>query len=205
MKTLASLLLIIIISITSFAQGEFEKGYLIDKNDKKTECFIKNTGWETNPTEISYKITLSDKAQKNDLSSLKEFGIYDKCKYINAHVKIDRSTKATPGTNPLAPVWVEEDLFLKVVMEGKASLYEYADRKVLRFFYSLDNKTITPLIYKEVYSGQTISKNTDFRQQIWDKIRVQKATFELIKGINYTSADLQKYFENYNKEFSNKS
>lgn len=204
MKTIASLFILFFVAFTAFGEAQFQRGYLIGKDGKKVECFIKNTGWTANPSEINYKLDLSGKTQKGDLSSIREFGIYDNCKYINAHVKIDRSTKPTPGAkNELAPVWKEEDLFLKVVLEGKANLYEYADRKVIRFFYSIDNKAITPLIYKEIYNGLSVIKNTDYRQQLWDKIRVQKATFDMIKGIEYTSNDLTDYFKTYNEDFKN--
>jgi len=198
MKSFALLFIISFVTIVSFGQVQFEKGYFLDKNNQKVECFIKNVGWTTNPSEINYKLELSGKVEKGNLSTIKEFGIYDNCKFVNASVKIDRSTKATPGKDQFAPVWKVENLFLQVILEGKADLYCFADRKVTRFFYSVDNGTITPLIYKEITNGLTVLKNTDFRQQLWDKIRVPKATFELIKSVNYTTADLKKYFETYN-------
>ena len=200
MKSIASLFILTFITIASFGQSQFEKGYIIDKNNKKINCYIKNTVWTINPSEISYKLDLSDKAQTGDISNIKGFGINDTCKYVKTSVRIDRSTKATPGKNELAPVWNVENLFLKVILEGKADLYCYADRKVTRFFYSLNDTTINPLIYKELSDGLTIRKNTDFRQQLWDKIRVPKATFDLIKNVNYTAADLKKYFETYNRD-----
>ena len=205
MKSIASLLTLTFITITTFGQTQFEKGYFIDKKDKKVECYIKNMEWSTNPTEISYKLDLSSKAQKAGIDNIKEFVISDKCKYINAHVKIDRSTKPSPGKNELAPVWEMDDLFLKVILEGKADLFGYNDRKVTRFFYSLNDTVISPLIYKEIYNGLTVIKNTDFRQQLWDKLRVQKATFEMIRSINYTADDLKKYFGIYNEDFGDKA
>jgi len=51
-------LFFLMISSGIFAQVNFEKGHFITENGQKTECFIKNEGWESNPSKFDYKLTL---------------------------------------------------------------------------------------------------------------------------------------------------
>ena len=91
--------------------------------------------WKDNPFEFSYKINAAGAPLKGDLTSVREFEIYNCCKYVNATVKIDRLTKAPAGVkNELAPVWIKENLFLKVLLEGKAKLYGYEGGKIKQYY-----------------------------------------------------------------------
>lgn len=203
MRSLVASLLFIFIITTTFGQVRFEKGYLIDKTGKKTECLIKNMDWIDSPVEITYKLSKAEKPAKADFSTISEFGIYDRCKYVAASVRIDRTDRPIPGVkDEMAPIWSRENLFLNVLIEGKAKLYGYTDGKLRRFFYSLSDTMITPLIYKEIHHGSTVVKNTDYRQQLWDKLRIQKSDLETVKRVEYTASSLKSYFRNYNKDFS---
>jgi len=48
--------LFILISLNSFAQINFEKGYLITDQGGKKEGFIKNFEWKNNPKSIEFRI-----------------------------------------------------------------------------------------------------------------------------------------------------
>jgi len=202
MKALSTFLFVFLIAAISFGQVKFEKGYFINNDNQRVECFIKNMDWKYNPVEFSYKLKESGTTETGNLTSVKEFGLTNSFKFINADVKIDRSTQAVVGAkNEMDPVYSREKLFLKVLIEGKANLYGYESNKIKRFFYSLSDTAIYPLTYKEVKKGSTITKNTGFRQQLWDKLRYPKTSMELIKSIDYTAPDLEKYFKIYNESF----
>ena len=51
-KLLFIVVLLSIIGIESKAQVIFEKGYFINREGQKTECFIKNLDWRNNPSSI---------------------------------------------------------------------------------------------------------------------------------------------------------
>ncbi|MGL6126113.1 MAG: hypothetical protein ACRC05_03280, partial [Chryseobacterium artocarpi] len=52
------------LSITSiYAQVKYEKGYIINNDNVKTEVLIKNKGWVSNPDSFSYK--KDDNAQES--------------------------------------------------------------------------------------------------------------------------------------------
>lgn len=202
MRSLTIFLTFFFIAVTSFAQVQYEKGYIIDKNNKRTECFIKNMDWKDNPSVITYKLTSSGSPVKGDATTVKEFAIGNTIKYVGANVKVDLLNKPTVGTqSELDPVWTRENLFLKVLLEGKAKLYGYKKDKVERFFYSFNDSLINPLTYKQIHKASTLIKNNDFRQQLWDKLRLPNTTWEVTKTVNYTENELKNYFKTYNGNF----
>lgn len=200
MRPVTTFLILFFIASVSFGQIKFEKGYFIDRDNQRIECLIKNLDWKDNPKEFSFKRNESAKPEKVNLNIIREFGINDCCRFIYANVKIDRSTTPIPGVkDQTASVFTRENLFLKVLLEGKASLYGYTDGKIQRFFYTLNDTVVTPLIYKEVHNGEEILKNTDFRQQLWEKLKNPNYSQDQIKRINYTLVELKAFFRSYNE------
>lgn len=202
MRSITTFLILFFVATITYGQIQFEKGYIIDKDNKRVECYIKNMDWKDNPTEITYKLTPSSSPVKGDATTIKEFAIDNTFKYVGANVKVDLLDKPTVGTqSELDPVWTRENLFLKVLLEGKADLYGFQKGKVQRYFYSLSDTIINPLIYKQIHKASTIIKNNDFRQQLWDKVRLPKTTWEITKTVNYTERELKNYFKTYNGNF----
>ena len=202
MRTLTTFLILFLIVTESFGQMKYEKGYFINNDNQKSECMIKNRNWKNNPTEFSYKLNNSGEAKNGDLTSVKEFGIYNSFKFVGADVKIDRSVNPkTTITTEKDPIWKQEKLFLKVLVDGKAKLYSYVDQNLERFFYSVGDGAISQLVYKEYKSGLNLVKNTSFRQQIWNDLKFTDSSMDLVKNMNYTSKDLEQYFKSYNSSF----
>jgi len=202
MKTLTTFFILFLIASTTFGQIKYEKGYFINNDHQRVECWIKNLEWKNNPTEFSYKLTEPAAPVVGTLATVREFGITGCCKFIQANVKIDRQVKPVIGTkNELVPVWSKEKLFLKVLQEGKAKLYSYDSNKLKRFFYSLNDTAINQLIYLETLNGSTLIKNTGYQQQLWSTLKAPDATMNSIKAVNYTRKDLENYFKTYNESF----
>lgn len=200
MRPVTTFLILFFIASVSLGQIKFEKGYFINRDNQRIECLIKNLDWKDNPKEFSFKRNESDKPEKVNLNTVREVGINDCCKFIYANVKIDRSTTPISGVkDQTASVFTRENLFLKVLLEGKASLYGYTDGKIQRYFYTLNDTVVTPLIYKEVHNGSEILKNTDFRQQLWQIFKNPNYSQDQIKRINYTLVELKAFFKNYNE------
>lgn len=200
MKIKLLLLLLVLTATHSYGQIKFEKGYLIDNENYKTDCLIKNYDWKNNPSELEYKLSENDKVKKSNLFSIKEFGIYGISKFIRFDTKIDRSSEElTTLSTQRNPVWSEERLFLKVLVEGKACLYQYRDRNFVRYFYTVSDSSLRQLIYKEYYATEKgVACNNDFRQQLWNDVRNVETTSS-IENINYTQSELESYFKQYNQ------
>jgi hypothetical protein len=208
MKTYLPALILLLIVTRASGQITFEKGYFIDNDDKKTECLIKNQDWKNNPVTFIFKREGSEIPENGTISAMKEFGVYGSSRYIRATIKIDRSTdnvdELTPDRNP---VWTVEQLFLEVLINGKASLYSYIDKDLKRFFYSVSDTTFNQLVYKKYLYEQgtdgqglyAIAYNNAFQQQLLNDVSCGKTNTNTVIKLSYSKQDLERYFLNFNK------
>jgi hypothetical protein len=197
-KTL--LLLVTILTMNCYSQVVFEKGYFINNSNQKIDCLIKNVDWRNNPTEFQYKLSKNSESKNATMKIVKEFGVYTISRYIRNTVKIDRSSESL---NQLSkerdPVFSEEQLFLKVLNEGEANLYQYKGVGITRYFYSKENANIEPLIYKkyETFDGK-YRVNNYFKQQLFKDLKCDIITLKKIESLAYKKNDLVNLFTLYN-------
>ncbi|MBC8882755.1 hypothetical protein H9X57_03255 [Flavobacterium piscinae] len=91
---------------------------------------------KNNPTEFEFKYNENEESQIISINNAKEFVVDGKSKYIRAKVDIDRSSSITKDlSNNKLPVFKNETLFLKNIVEGKANLFLYEDNNLVRFFF----------------------------------------------------------------------
>ncbi|MCM4156220.1 outer membrane beta-barrel protein [Gramella sp. AN32] len=196
-------LLIMILNLNCYSQISFENGYYINNNEQKIECLIKNKDWKNNPTEFKYKLSKDLEQQTATIQLVKEFGIYEYSKFIRSTVKIDRSSiDSNHLSNKRNPVFENEEVFLEVLVDGKANLYYYEDGNVKRFFYSKDNSNkIEPLIFKnyQLDGERIINENNHFKQQLHNDLKCQSIKTKDIEIIEYDKKDLINLFVLYNE------
>lgn len=187
-------------STISFGQINFVKAYLVDNENNRIDCLIKDTDWERNPQEFEYKRSENSDIEIGNLNSVKEFGIGVSSKFIRVETDIDRSiTELAKLENGRNPIWNREIVFLKVILEGKASLFVYREMNFTRFFYAVSGSEIKQLVFKEyrVERG-VINTNTDFQQQLFSEVHCgQVSAFEM-ESLDYNQKDLERYFKRYN-------
>jgi hypothetical protein len=193
--------LLVIINLHSFGQISFEKGYFINNNNQRIECLIKNTDWKNNPSEFEYRLSANGISEKGSLSTVKEFGITDFSRFVRADVKIDISPSELDNlSKERDPVWLQERIFVKVLVEGKAKLYYYEKEKLKRYFYSVSDTSIIQLIYKQYYVGNDhIAENFKFREQLWNNVRCANAGLNSVENLRYTRNELEQYIKKYNE------
>ncbi|MDP4679347.1 MAG: hypothetical protein NWS46_03170, partial [Cyclobacteriaceae bacterium] len=122
-------------SLSGFSQITFESGYFITKDEKRVTGFIKNIDWRNSPKKLKFKPSLDSQIQIINIETISEFGFSNTDQYKKYRVKIDRSNNnASNLSSERAPDLHEEFLFLKVLIEGKASLYSYESNGLSRFF-----------------------------------------------------------------------
>lgn len=195
-----TMLALIFFNLNCYSQIIFEKGYFITETNERNDCLIKNIDWKNNPTAFAYKFTDSSEILNADIQSVIEFGIYNISKYIKANVLIDRSGEDLTNLSSVRnPVLVEDTVFLKVLVEGQASLYHYEEKNFTNFFYSLNDSGITPLVYK-IYSpdGRKILYNYHFRQQLMSDLNCSEISIHDIENLNYYENELERLFVRYN-------
>jgi hypothetical protein len=189
--------------LASCASGQinFESGYFIDNNNQRVNCLIKNVDWKSNPVQFDYKLDVDGIVKKGTLSSVKEFGITGFTRYVSADVKIDISAADLSSlSKDRNPQWLQERLFLKVLVDGKAKLYYYEKGKLIRFFYSVSDTSINQLVYKQYYvENDQVAENFKFREQLWNDVRYTNAGLNSVENLRLTKDDLERYFKKYNE------
>jgi hypothetical protein len=191
--------LAMLLCVNCHAQIKFEKGYFINNAGSTTICLLENADWKNNPTTFDYRISETSETLQGSLQDVQEFGISNSVKYKRFAVKIDRSSNKTEKlSNKRAPEFMEETLFLKVLVEGKVSLYQFSGDGLSRFFYSTDGVEVTPLVYKEYRTKDVRAINDSYKQQLWNELKCAALTEKDARETTYTTASLTKYFKQYN-------
>lgn len=201
MKKRILFLLITILSLNCYSQISFEKGYYIDNTNQKINCLIKNIDWKNNPTEFEYKLSENGESKKAIIKSIKEFGIDNISKYVRSIVNIDRSSETINElSNDRNPIFKEEELFLKVLVEGKANLYQFNDGNLRRYFFNKENSAIEQLVFKSYKTSYNkIGKNNRFKNQLWDNLKCPNFKINKVENLDYQKNDLIDFFVEYNE------
>ncbi len=203
------LFLLTILSFNCYSQISFENGYYIDNNNQKINCLIKNVDWKNNPIEFEYKLSENSESNKKTIKSVKEFGINNISKYIRGSVKIDRSSNNINDLNyDNRPEFKEEELFLKVLIAGKITLYEYVDGNLTRYFYEKEESNIEQLVFKRYKTNENkVGKNNRYKQQLWNNLKCPNFKMKKIESLDYKKNDLVNFFIEYhncnNQEYDN--
>lgn len=189
------------ISFNCYSQINFEKGYYIDNEDQKTDVLIKNIDWKNNPTEFEFKLSEDNESRNATIKTVKEFGIYNVSKFSRHQVNIDRSSgNLDLLSEDSRPRFNEEELFLEVLIEGKANLYLYNDGNITRYFYSKDDSKIEQLIFKKYLTpNNNIGTNEGYKQQLWNDLECSAFTRRKVENVDYRRNELVSFFEDYNK------
>lgn len=183
-----------------YAQVNYEPGYFITNSNERINCLIRNNDWINNPEKFQYKILEESTPQTAELKDVKEFGVGNSFKYRKFTVKIEYSGDNLEAmTNDPLPDFKTEELFLKVLLEGKASLYSYEGRSIVKYFFSINDQNPEQLIFKKyLYSGNEITENHSFRRQLQTNMSCGELPYSTFEKINYNSKDLLKFFNSYN-------
>ncbi len=169
--------------------------------DQKTDVLIKNIDWKNNPTEFEYKLSEDSESENATIKTVKEFGIYNVSKFSRHLVNIDRSSgNLDLLSEDSSPRFKEEELFLEVLIEGKANLYLYNDGNITRYFYSKDDSKIEQLIFKKYLTpNNNIGTNEGYKQQLWNDLKCSAFTMRKVENVDYRKNELVSFFEDYNK------
>ena len=197
-----TLFILLIFTLSSYAQIRFEKGYFIDNFGVKTECLIKNLGWKNNPVNFKYKLNENAQVLENSISEVTEFSVLNTL-YKKFKIDIDRSSEAMSQLSTDAKFNNQvEILFLKQLVIGKANLYFYEDGYLNRFFYNVDNSEVKQLEFKTYLKDDNIyGVNENYKQQLWNDLKCDKIKIEDYKWLGYSKESLTEIFMKFNSCF----
>jgi hypothetical protein len=130
-----------------------------------------------------------------------EFAVHSEFKYERHSVLIDRSSDSMKNmSTEKDPIFTEEQLFLKVLMEGNANLYYYESANLRRFFFKTQDSEIEQLVYKRYRTANSENAyNNKFRQQLYVSLKCDKISVQKIENLGYRKSDLVSVFELFNQ------
>jgi hypothetical protein len=185
-------------TVSIYSQIDYEQGYIIDKENNKILCYIKNSDWSASPDEIYYRLNIESKVTKATIDDIKEFHILDTEHYYKRiNVSMDRSAFSAQDSYTRELKYTNRTVFLKVLVEGKGSLYEDGSRNI--FLYNIDDLPIKQLEYKKYINEKLIRKeNNDYQKELYNNLKCESfSTTKLVK-LNYRRKELVKLFSEYN-------
>ncbi|MGW9686270.1 hypothetical protein [Flagellimonas sp. 2504JD1-5] len=210
-------LLLIAMTTIAHSQIEFEKGYIVNNSGERIECYIKNAGWSYAPKKIAYKLTKDSEKNIGTIESIKEFSVPGEFKYSRQKVAIDRSSNSIIHLSyDKNPEFVEETLFLEVLVDGRATLFYYHENYFTRFFYKKGDGVIEQLVYKPyrtstritnenkyvrkiLKNNRGLAENNWFRQQLWNALYCESFTKKRFEKLRYQTKPLVSLFNDFNK------
>lgn len=200
-------LYLLLSSIAGFAQNTYQPGYFITNDGQKTGCLIKNLAWKNNPTEFDYKMSELDEPSTKTIQEVTEFSVDNAYKFRRYTVQIDRSSSIVGRmSDQKEPKWETATLFLKVLVEGKATLYQYEENNLVKYFYSSgDHLTAGQLLYKEYMISNIVAENNTFRNQLYTLMSGGTGNTEEYRALRYQKKPLVKLFLKYNGDSGEKT
>lgn len=198
LKLLFTILLLSGISV--FSQTNYESGYIIKTNGQRVDCLIKNEDWKGTPSTFEYKLEENGDIKTGNVSNIKEFASSENFKYIVATLPVEQSSdKVGNLTYDRNPTFKEETLFLKVLVEGNASLYYTIKDNDNRYFYKTNDGEIEQLIYKRyLTNNKRIAQNNRYKQQLATDLVCSTLQNEKFNKLEYNKTRLTNLFKNYN-------
>lgn len=202
MNKLLLLVLFVTLYVTAFAQGIFKPGYFIDNHGNRIDCLIKDYDKISNSTQFKYKLSDNAEVKLATIDNVQELEVLNTVhKYQRFKVNVDQSTNTTKELEySREPEFKQELLFLRVLVEGKASLYAYNGYKDLqRYFYKKDTSAVEQLIYKKhLITATIIGENDSYKQQLLNLLDCPDFTFLHVNNTSYSEKELVKIFSDYN-------
>ncbi|WGH75609.1 hypothetical protein P8625_00155 [Tenacibaculum tangerinum] len=181
-----------------FSQAKFEKGYYLTMEGNKVDCLIKNEDWINIPSSIDYKIHENSKVNTIHKKSLKKVFINQKIHLEKHLVKVNRYNGDLNNLDKSrTSKFEEEELLLKVLVEGKANLYKYNSGGVDYFFYKKKDSKILPLEFKLYKTKKnTLGKNLNYQKTLREELDCNDTNLK--SNITYNEKNLVDYFTKYN-------
>jgi hypothetical protein len=192
-----------ILSFAGYTQIKYDSGYFVTNDGRRNNCLIRNLDWHFNPSEFAYKQKEDGTVENASIGEVKEFGILNFSRYVRFDVDVDTSADETGqmDDNP-EPEYKRETVFLKVLVQGKATLYEYRNQNMTRYYFQTDSLSLRPLVHKTYlrsHDENDILENNLFRNQLISALQCAELNVGRLSHLSYTESSLIRAFDTYNR------
>lgn len=181
------------------AQNSFQQGLITTTNGDQISVLIGLYSWKRFPNKIDYKLNENGTLQEIESSDISSLEITDGIKYFKKTLPVDISANSTDQLNDsYDPIFEERTVFIKLLVQGQASLYSSLSTGRILYFYEAKNQGVEQLIYKRYTNlEQTkVATNSSFLKQLSQHVSCDQMSNSTPK---YDESSLIKYFAAYNK------
>lgn len=180
-------------------QAKYQEGYYITNTNERISCLIEDANWSKNPETFKFKMSEKETATQLGIGDVTEFGILNKTKFVRRTVSLEISSG---NLNKLSKSRTlersEKEVFLKVLIEGEASLYEYSGSDIKNFFYEEKEGLIQLLEYKRYIENSEVKTNENYKNQLFSTFKCDDITLKSVRKVDYEARNLSRFFETYN-------
>lgn len=194
----------VLVSFSTLAQKSFQKGYFIDNEGARTECYIYDKEWSRNPKMFTYEVDQGE-AMSGSVRTIKEIGIGEK-RYLRFEVQVDKSSSNGDNLSEnFSPEWERDTLFLSVLVDSKADLFYCKQNGEDRFFFRVDDGPVAQLVHKLYRIPGTntqeprIATNNTFRNQLKNDVNCRSFSNERFKSLHHDIGVLINFFKQQNE------
>lgn len=199
--TMKTLVLLTVLSVTATlcqAQIDFQPGYYLRNDGTRISCLIKDYGWLNNPKEIVCKSSAASPAVTLVMDSVAEFAVGN-AKYQRFEIEVETSSDEVDQLDNSPTLnYRRETAFLKLLVEGRASLYQYYGKQLNRFFFRLNGGEPRLLVYKRYFGeNNVILAYEKYRRQLLDSLNCEASDFADVTRVDYEAKSLSRFFIAY--------
>ncbi len=200
MKNYLLTLLLCVSGSSAFAQITYDPAYFVKNDTDTVRCLIRNLDWRNSPTDFEYKLTESSEVMIAVVDEVSEFGFVGGNKYVRYRGNINLFDQnpayyTTSKEMDLAPMSV----FLKVLLEGKASLWIYENSGQYQYVMKLQGQEPELLLYKVYMDNKAMREVHTYRKQLYRGLFSEQLVQRDYYGVDYERNDFIRLFEKYNK------
>jgi hypothetical protein len=155
-------LLLFLISLTLFAQSNYQKGSVKTQSGQTITGYIDYREWIKSPKTILFKVVESGKAQTFNPTTIQYFEVDGLEKYFSYTGRISIAKIQFPDLQiGLDTTTVKRTIFIKQIATGKnISMFESTDSIKTRYFVQPKDSAIYELIYRHYYDENAFAKKS---------------------------------------------
>jgi len=180
-----------------FAQAPFTRGFIVFDSGNRQEVYIQDKDWRSNPSSVSYRLNADGNTQVAGIEDVQSFGIESGDRFVRARVRIDRASDIISNLPyQRKPEWSTETVFLRVLLQSEASLLQYIDAPLTRYYYQKGDGPIEPLVYRRYKSdGSSVLVNDGYKGQLLTELACMRDPD--LDDLEYQKGKLLGYFREY--------
>lgn len=194
-------------TILSFGQGGYVKGYIVNLEKQKIDCYFKNKEYSNTPNQFEYKLEINSDTSEFMLAKVDnvlEVFLDNNNRYLVSEVAIDLPITNTSQENTSKmPEFQNKRIFLQVLAEGKINLYVNYQSDITRFFIKTDSIKIEQLINNQYTKNYQLFVNHEYKNQFARQFAIDDLDWNKINNLQFNTKSLLSFVKDYNASFGN--